>query len=104
MIVNLKNLKETRSFYKLELEKKELTERERDKYSKALKLIEKCISEKEKSREIKKDYYVENQDKIKKYQGKCRIKNKEKMRKYNRQYRNQKLGRNKGGSHGERAK
>lgn len=103
MILSLKNLEETRSFYKLELEKKELTERERDKYSKALKLIEKCISEKEKSGEIKKDYYVENQDKIKKYQGKYRIKNKEKMRKYNRQYRNQKLGRNKGGSHGERA-
>ncbi|GAH00046.1 unnamed protein product, partial [marine sediment metagenome] len=60
MIVNLKNLEETRSFYKLELEKKELTERERDKYSKALKLIEKCISEKEKSGETKKDYYVEN--------------------------------------------
>lgn len=103
MILSLKNLEETRSFYKLELEKKELTERERDKYLKALKSIEKCISEKEVSGETKKDYYVENQDKIKKYQGEYRIKNKEKVRKYNRQYRNQKLGRNKGGSHGERA-
>jgi len=104
MIVNLKNLEETRSFYKLELEKKDLTERERDKYSKALKLIEKCISEKEKSREIKKGYYVENQDKMKKYQGKYRIKNREKIRKYSKQYRNQKLGINKVCSHGERAK
>ncbi len=87
MIVNLKNLEETRSFYKLELEKGDLTERERGKYLKALKLIEKCISEKEKSGEIKKGYYVENQDKRKKYQGEYRIKNKEKIRKYNKHYR-----------------
>ncbi|MBA7559279.1 hypothetical protein ES695_11485 [Candidatus Atribacteria bacterium 1244-E10-H5-B2] len=103
MIVNLKNLEETRAFYKLELKKKDLTERERDKYSKALKLIERFISGKEKSGETKKDYYVENQDEIKKYQGEYRIKNRDKIRKHNKQYRNKKLGKNKGGSHGERA-
>ncbi len=44
-----KALEETRAFYKLELEKEDLTERERDKYSRALKLIEGFIERKEKA-------------------------------------------------------
>ncbi|GAI65404.1 unnamed protein product [marine sediment metagenome] len=48
MILKLKALEETRSFYKLELEREDLTERERDKYSRALKLIEGFIKRKEK--------------------------------------------------------
>jgi len=43
MLLDLRNLEETRSFYKVELEKEELTERERDKYSKALKIVEGLI-------------------------------------------------------------
>ena len=43
MSLNLRNLEETRSFYKLELKKEGLTERERDKYSRALKIIEGLI-------------------------------------------------------------
>jgi len=58
MVLSLRNLEETGSFYKVELEKEELTERERDKYSKALKIvegfIEKIIKEKEDSRERRK--------------------------------------------------
>jgi hypothetical protein len=46
-----KVLEETRSFYKVELKKEDLTERERDKYSRALKIIEKIIKEKERSGE-----------------------------------------------------
>jgi len=45
--IKRKSLEETRSFYKVELKKEELTERERDKYLKALKLVEGFI-EKEK--------------------------------------------------------
>ncbi|GAJ22040.1 unnamed protein product, partial [marine sediment metagenome] len=40
-------LEETRSFYKVELEKEDLTGGERNSYLKALEIIEKCI-EKEK--------------------------------------------------------
>jgi len=47
MVLNLRNLEETRSFYKVELEKEELTERERDKYSRALKIVEGLIKGKE---------------------------------------------------------
>jgi len=47
-ILKLKALEETRSFYKLELEKEELTERERNKYLRALKLIEGFIERKKK--------------------------------------------------------
>jgi len=45
-ILKLKALEETRSFYKVELKKGDLTERERDKYSRALKLIEGFIKRK----------------------------------------------------------
>jgi len=45
--LKLKALEETRDFYEVEL-KKELTERERDKYLKALELIEEFIEEKKK--------------------------------------------------------
>jgi len=43
--VRLKALKETRSFYDVELEKEGLTEKKRNAYLKALKLIEKIIKE-----------------------------------------------------------
>ena len=49
--MNIKALEETRSFYKVELEKEDLTGRERDKYLRALKLIEGFIKRKEKAKE-----------------------------------------------------
>ena len=49
VLIKLKALEETRSFYNVELKKKGLTERERDKYLKALKLIEGFIKRKEKA-------------------------------------------------------
>jgi len=51
MKIKLKALEETRSFYKVELKKKSLTEKERASYLLALKSIEKIIEEKEKSGE-----------------------------------------------------
>jgi len=54
VLIKIKALKKTISFYKVELEKGELTERERDKYSKALKIIEKIIKGKERSGEKEK--------------------------------------------------
>ncbi|GAJ21268.1 unnamed protein product, partial [marine sediment metagenome] len=48
-IIKLKALEETKSFYKVELKKADLTERERDKYSRALKIIEGIIKRKEKA-------------------------------------------------------
>jgi len=51
VFLKLKALEETKSFYKVELEKEDLTERERDKYSRALKLIEGFIKGKEKAGE-----------------------------------------------------
>jgi len=53
VLIKIKALKETVSFYKVELEKEGLTERERDKYLKALKLIEGLIDRKEEARERK---------------------------------------------------
>ena len=52
--LQLKALKETRSFYKGELEKEGLTERERYKYLKASKIIEGFIKRKEKAGEKRK--------------------------------------------------
>lgn len=60
MSLKLKALEETRSFYKWKLKDKNLTKKDRDKYIKALKLIEKIIREKEDLRERgkhKKRYY-----------------------------------------------
>ncbi len=54
MALKIKALEQTISFYKWELEKKELTEKEKDKYLKALKIIEKIIQEKEKAGEKRK--------------------------------------------------
>ena len=51
MVLNIRNLEETKTFYKVELGKADLTERERDKYSKALKIIEGLIKRKEKDEE-----------------------------------------------------
>jgi len=48
VLMNIKALEETRSFYKVELEKEDLTGRERDKYLRALKLIEGFIKRKAK--------------------------------------------------------
>ena len=47
MVLKLKALEGTRSFYKWELEKEDLTEKERDKCLRALKLIEEFIEKKE---------------------------------------------------------
>ncbi|GAG98093.1 unnamed protein product [marine sediment metagenome] len=47
--LKLKALEETRSFYKMELKKEALTERERNDYLKALKLIEKLIEKRKKT-------------------------------------------------------
>lgn len=87
MALKLKALKETRSFYKWKLKEKSLTEKERESYLVALKSIEEIIGKKEKPEEDKKDYYIENQDKIKRYQRQYRIKNKEKIKEYSKQYR-----------------
>jgi len=54
MVLKVEALEETRSFYKVELEREDLTEKERDKYLKALKIIEKIIEEKERSGEKRK--------------------------------------------------
>ncbi|GAJ10233.1 unnamed protein product [marine sediment metagenome] len=51
MVLNLRNLEETRAFYKVELKKEDLTERKRDKYLRALKIIEGLIKGKEKAGE-----------------------------------------------------
>ncbi len=48
--LKLRNLEETRAFYKVELKKAGLTEREKDKYSRALKIIEGLIKRKEKAK------------------------------------------------------
>jgi len=45
--VKLEALEETRSFYNLELKKESLTEKKRNKFLKALKLIEGIIKERE---------------------------------------------------------
>jgi aspartate ammonia-lyase len=45
--IKLKALDETRHFYKVELEKEDLTEKERNKYLKASKIIERIIKAKE---------------------------------------------------------
>lgn len=47
--LKLKALEETRSFYKMELKKEALIERERNDYLKALKLIEKLIEKRKKT-------------------------------------------------------
>ena len=54
MALRLKDLEETRSFYKVELRKESLTEKERDRYLKALKIIEGLIERKELSGERRK--------------------------------------------------
>ncbi|MBA7546083.1 hypothetical protein ES705_38466 [subsurface metagenome] len=58
MLLNLRSLEETKSFYKVELKKEDLTERERDKYSKALKIIEGLIKRKKKPGEEKNKHLV----------------------------------------------
>jgi len=55
MRLNLKALEETRSFYKVELEKEELAGGERDSFLKALGIIEKCIKREEEAEEKRKD-------------------------------------------------
>ena len=55
MAVKLKALEETKSFYKVELEKGDLTGRERNSYLKALEIIEKCIKREEEAEESRKD-------------------------------------------------
>ena len=66
MGLKLEALKITRAFYNVELGRENLTERERDKYLKAKKLIEKIIGEKEKVGERR--YRVKDRGRIRKYQ------------------------------------
>ena len=54
MKLKLKALKETKSFYKWKLKQKNLTEKERNKFLEALKIIEKIIKKKEESGEKEK--------------------------------------------------
>lgn len=49
--IKLKTLKQTRAFYNWKLKDKGLTEKQRNEFSKALKIIEKIIKEKEDYRE-----------------------------------------------------
>lgn len=62
ILVKIKALKETISFYKVELKKEDLTERERDKYLRALKLIEGLIKRKREARApgYKKNNYLDS--------------------------------------------
>jgi len=55
MALKLKDLEETRSFYKVKLEKEDLTGGERNSYLKALEIIEKCIKREEEAEEKRKD-------------------------------------------------
>lgn len=55
MALKLKDLEETRSFYKVELEKEDLSGGERNSYLKALEIIEKCIKREEEKEESRKD-------------------------------------------------
>jgi len=55
MALKLKDLEETRSFYKVELEKEELAGGERDSFLKALGIIEKCIEREEEAEKKRKD-------------------------------------------------
>jgi len=51
--IKLKSLEQTRNFYKCELKKKDLNEKQRNKYLLALKSIEKIIKGKKLSGEIR---------------------------------------------------
>jgi len=62
--VNQKALKETLSFYRWKLRDKSLTEKERSKFLKALKLIEKCISEEEESEEKRKRFIAYDNEEV----------------------------------------
>ena len=53
--LKLKDLEETRSFYKVELEKEDLAGGERNSYLKALGIIEKYINREKKAEEKRKD-------------------------------------------------
>jgi len=55
MALKLKDLKGTRSFYNVELEKGDLAGGERNSYLKALEIIEKCIKREEEAEENRKD-------------------------------------------------
>ena len=55
MALKLKDLEETRSFYKRELEDKELAGGERGSFLKALGIIEKCIEREEEAEGKRKD-------------------------------------------------
>ena len=63
VLIKLKALEETRSFYKVELKKEGLTERKRDKYLGALKLIEEHIERKKGSGKEKNKHLVINDHK-----------------------------------------
>ena len=55
MALKLKDLKKTKDFYKVELEKEDLAGGERNSYLKALKIIEGFIEREEEAEEKRKD-------------------------------------------------
>ena len=55
MALKLKDLEETRSFYKVELEKGDLTGGERNSYLRALEIIEKYINREKEAEEKRKN-------------------------------------------------
>ena len=54
----MKDLEETRSFYKVELEKEDLAGGEKDSYLKALGIIEKCIEKEEAGKKGKDNKFI----------------------------------------------
>ncbi|MBA7570891.1 HNH endonuclease [Candidatus Atribacteria bacterium 1244-E10-H5-B2] len=86
MKINLETLKETQIFYKYELKEENLTERERSKYLKGLKFLEKCLKQYgNKNRNIEaKKYYQEHKEQYKESNRRWREKNKEKYSEYKR--------------------
>ena len=68
MALKLKDLEETRSFYKVKLENEDFTGGERNSYLKALEIIEKCIKREKEAEEKRKDnkfiIYLKNTDRL----------------------------------------
>jgi len=87
MKINLETLKETQIFYRYQLKGEDLTEKERSKYLKALKFLEKSLKQyKNKDRNIKaKKYYQEHKEQYKESSKRWREKNREKYLKTQRE-------------------
>lgn len=98
MKINLETLKLTRSFFESKLKKKDLTERERDKYSGALKFLKKCLKlNKNKGRNKKaRKYYREHKDQYKESNIRWQEKDREKYLEGRRKQNKERNKRNKG--------